>query len=124
MIEKRKSETPEQREKRKRDRQLNDLRVILSTPEGRRFVWRVLAEGKMFVDGYVPGDQGYGTTRNAGRHLVGIWAMAEIMEAKPEAFMQMQRENASEATREEMHDKEVREKKDILTIDSQAQPMG
>ena len=123
-IEKRKPETPAQREKRKRDRQLNDVRVILATPEGRRFVWRVLTEGKIFHDGYTHGDAGYGTTYNCGRRSIGLWALDEIMEAKPESFMQMQREHASEAKREELDDQEVREKKDILTIDDQTQPLG
>jgi len=117
MAEKRKPETPEQRDKRKRDRELNDIRVVASTPEGRRFIWRVLSEGEIFKDGYVHGDQGFGTTYNCGRRSVGVWALAEIMEAKPEVFMQMQRENASEQKREELEARDAIEAKDILKTD-------
>lgn len=113
-MEKRKPESQEQRAKRKRDRDINDLRVIIATVEGRRFLWRLLSEGKIFVDGYVHGDKGYGTTYSAGRRSVGLWSLAEIMEAKPEAFMQMQREHASEAKREEMDDIEKEENTEIL----------
>lgn len=117
MVEKRKPDTPEQIAKRKRDRELNDIKVMLATPEGRRFIWRVLSEGKIFVDGYIPDDKGYGTTYNTGRRSVGLWALAEVMEAKPEAFMQMQREHASEAKREETEENDKKEERDILKID-------
>jgi len=112
--EKRKIETVEQRNKRKRDRELNDIRIVASTPEGRRFLWRILSEGEIFQDGYVHGDQGFGTTYNCGRRSVGVWALSELMESKPEAFMQMQRENASEVKREEMESRDAIEAKDIL----------
>lgn len=117
MIEKRKPETAEEKAKRFRNRELNDIRVLIAAPEGRRFLWRVLSEGKIFKDGYVHGDAGYGTTYAAGKRSVGIWALSELMEARPEAFMQMQRENASEAKREEMDEKEKNEQKNILQID-------
>jgi hypothetical protein len=114
-VEKRKPETPEQRAKRLRDRELNDLRVILSTPEGRRLIWRILSEARIFHDGYTHGDAGYGTTYNCGRRSIGVWTLAEVMEAKPEAFMQMQREYNSEAKREEIEIKHKLENKDILS---------
>lgn len=118
MIEKRKPETAEDKAKRKRNRELNDIRVIVASPEGRRFLWRVLSEGKIFQDGYIHGDAGYGTTYTTGKRSVGVWALSELMEAKPEVFMQMQRENASEAKREEMDEKEKNEQKDILQTDN------
>lgn len=40
-------ETQEERRQR-RERELNDLRVVLSTREGRRFVWRLLTIGCLF----------------------------------------------------------------------------
>jgi len=116
MTESRK-ETLEQKAKRLRDRELNDIKLILSSPEGRRFLWRVLSEAQVFRDGYVHGDAGFGTTYNSGRRGIGLWALAEIMEAKPDAFMQMQREHASEAKREELDEKERIENKDILSTD-------
>ena len=124
VVEKRPPETQEQRAKRKRDRELNDIRVVLAGPEGRRFMWRVLSEGKIFVDGYVHGDGGFGTTYSTGRRSIGVWALSEVMEAKAESFMQMQREHASEAKREEMEDKDLENAKDILKPDIPIQPTG
>ena len=113
-VEKRKPDTPEDKAKRKRERELNDLRSILATPEGRRFIWRVLSEARIFNDGYTHGDAGYGTTYNCGRRSVGVWALAEMMEAKPSAFMQIQNEVASEAKNEELEEKQRVEETDIL----------
>jgi len=117
MSEKRKPESPEDKAKRIRNRELNDIRVVTSTPEGRRFIWRVLTEGKIFQSGYVHGDSGYGTTYSAGQRSVGVWALSELLEAKPDVFMQMQKEHASEMKREEMSLKEHEDlKKNVLEI--------
>jgi hypothetical protein len=116
--EKRKPEKPSDKAKRIKNRELNDIRVVLSTPEGRRFYWRLLGYGQLFQNGYVPGDQGYGSTYNLGVKSVGLWALAEIMEAKPNAFTQMQREHASEQERERQEFEEYIEQKDPLQIDS------
>ena len=115
--EKRKPDTPEQIAKRKRDREINDNKKILAMPEGRRHFRRLLAIARIYIDGYVAGDSGYETTYNCGRRSVGLWALSEMMEADPNAFMQMQREHASEAKREEIEEKEKEEKRDILKID-------
>lgn len=112
--EKRKPENPQEKAKRLRNRDLNDIRVVLSTPEGRRFYWRLLSKAQVFIDGYVAGDRGYGTTRNTGMKFVGHWALDEMLEAKPSAFTQMQREHASELKREELAQDEFVGQKDIL----------
>ena len=118
-IEKRKPDNQADKAKRKRNRELNDLRIVSMTPEGRRLIWRVLTEGKVFHDGYVHGDGGFGTTFNSGRRSVGVWLLAEVMEAKPDLFMQMQKEHASEVKREEMELKEMAETKDMLEVYSE-----
>lgn len=113
--EKRKPETPQEKALRLRNRELNDLRVILNTPEGRRFFWRLLSKAQVFIDGYVPGDNGYGTARNTGMKFIGHWALNELLEAKPSAFTQMQREHASELKREELVEEQYKDEKDILS---------
>lgn len=40
-------ETAEDR-RRRREQELNDIRTVLSTREGRRFVWRLLSIGSLF----------------------------------------------------------------------------
>ncbi len=115
-VEKRKKESPEDKAKRKRDREINDVRVVASTPEGRRFLWRLLSEGKIFQDGYVHGDAGFGTTYNCGRRSIGVWALSELMEASPNTFLQMQNENASEAKREEIEQIDEIFERDVLNF--------
>ena len=114
---KRRPETPQEREIRIRNRELNDLKKILDMPEGRRFFWRLLEMGQLFHDGYVAGDNGYGSTRNLGTKRVGLWALHEMMDAKPSAFQQMQREHASESKREELVNEQYIEQKDIYKPD-------
>lgn len=114
MTTRQKVEKPSDRSKRKRNRELNDIRSVLNTPEGRRFYWRILEQGQIFKDGFVAGDNGYGSTRNLGTRKVGLWALSELMEARPDAFTKMQREHASEAKREENEDKERVNTKSVL----------
>lgn len=105
-------ETPEQRQKRKRDTELADLRHILKDPEGRRFMWRLLGEAKLFHGSFVMGDQGYGTTYNEGRRSIGCWAFSELLEAKPEAYNQMQREHSSLERRDEIIESKTKKEKE------------
>lgn len=112
--EKRKPESPEEKAKRIDNRRLNDFRVILNMPEGRRIIWWILTVCKVFVDGYVAGDNGYATTRNTGIKWVGHWLLNWVLRAKPSAFTQMQRENASEVKREEIIEDQYKEEKDIF----------
>ena len=114
LINKERSESKEEKQRRRRERDLNDIKKVMSIPEGRRFVWRVMSETRAFHDPYVPGDTGYGTTRNVGRSSLGLWLLGELVKAEPEAFIKMQNEHASEVGREEK-EKELTEKgKDIL----------
>ncbi len=119
MADKKKSpETSDEREKRLRDREFSDIRTVVGSSEGRRLYWRILKQSGIFHEGYVHGDQGYGTTRNEGRRSLGTWALNELLGAKPDAFNQMQREHNSEETKDErMKEKQI-EDVDILTTDS------
>lgn len=81
----------EKKERRRRDREINDLRTVLAIPEGRRLLWRVLSEARMFQLSFTPGLSDV-TAFNEGSRNVGNWLFGEINEAKSEAFLQMQRE--------------------------------
>ena len=118
MEAKRPKETVQQKNKRLRDREVNDIRKVISTPEGRRFYWRLLEIGGIFSDGYISGDNGYGTTYKSGRRSVGVWSLSELMEANPGGFTQMQREHASEAKRDKIEEEKKIEEKDILKTGS------
>lgn len=86
-----------ERDKALRERELSDIRFIIKSPQGRRFYWRTMGVTKMFAESYIPGDEGYGTTFNVGRQSVGQWLLKELLEAKPDAFIQMQNESLSES---------------------------
>lgn len=101
LIDKSVQHEKEKKDKRIRERELADIRTVVNTPEGRRFIWRVLAECGMYKDGYVHGDNGYGTTFNTGRKSIGIWLTNDLLFAKPDAFRQMTTENQGLKKQEE-----------------------
>ena len=86
----------------RRIRELNDIRKVLSSPEGRRFYWRVMARAGAFHSSYT-GDNN-ATNFNCGRQDIGYFLLDELLEAEPTTLAQMQREAKSKATREETED--------------------
>lgn len=78
-----------QKEKTGRARDLNDLCVVLATREGRRHTWRQLSDCGVFRSSFT----GNSTTFfNEGRRDVGLRLLADVMEARPDAFLLMQQE--------------------------------
>lgn len=104
----------QKREKRLNDRKLSDMRFVLKSAEGRRLLWSLMEEAKIFHGCYVHGDNGYGTTYNSGRQDQGRILLNRILEAKPEAYLQMQNEHASEAKRIENERILENDNRDIL----------
>jgi hypothetical protein len=79
----------EQRGKRLRERELDDIKRILETDFGRRFVWRYLGLAGVFQTSFT----GNSTTFfNEGKRDIGLKLLADITEAKPEAYLQMTNE--------------------------------
>lgn len=76
--------------KRQRDREMADLKKILSIPEGRRFLWRLLKETKYFTSPFH--QDGRVGAFYEGKRDVGLIFYREIMEANPAAFLQMHNE--------------------------------
>ena len=109
-----KTESIEERQRRLDERRDSDMRAILNSPEGRRVSWSILEMTGIFRESYVEGDHGYGTTRNEGKRSVGTWFLNWVLNAKPDAFNQMQRENKSEATKDEKIKEKIIEETDIL----------
>lgn len=75
-----------------RANELADLRQVLATREGRKFLWRQLSMLGIYRTPFVVGaaDQ---TAFNLGAHNHGLWLMAEILAAGPEFYVVMQKEN-------------------------------
>lgn len=71
---------------------MNDLRQVLSTPEGRRFLWRLM--GQCGVQASVVRD---GLNASAyyrsGQQDIGHFIQAEIVEANESAYLTMQKES-------------------------------
>lgn len=90
-------ESATKKAKRKRERELADLRTVLSTEQGRRFLWRQLEAAGIYSCTFYE-DARYAEFVNGMRN-VGCRLLAEIHEADPQAYLLM----ASEAKR----DKEI-----------------
>lgn len=73
-----------------RDRELNDVRNILSTREGRRFVWRLLGHCKVFSSVWHASALIH---YNAGMQDVGHYILADINDADPALLVLMMKEN-------------------------------
>lgn len=81
------------RDKRVRDRELNDLRGVLSSREGRRLMWRIMEKCRSFESIFEASAKIY---YNSGRQDVGHYLMAEIAEADEEKLFLMMKENKQE----------------------------
>jgi hypothetical protein len=73
-------------EKLKRERELDDLRAVITTPEGRRVMWRLLSRCGTFASIWEPSAKIH---YNSGQQDVGHYLMAEIVEAEPSALLEM-----------------------------------
>lgn len=79
-----------EKEERGRERDLNDMRTVLSTLSGRRVVWRYLTFCKVFESSFT----GNSTTFfNEGMRNVGLALLADIHEAEPQAYLLMMQES-------------------------------
>lgn len=109
-------------EKRELDKKRNDLKWVVSTPQGRRFYWRVMSECKSFKIAFIPDP--YQTNYINGRKSVGLDLYHDLLDAEPNAFVTMQNENKAQDTRKDLKVKrDVRDKLSNPTkIDSPSLP--
>jgi len=71
-------------------RQVDDLNAVLESLQGRRFLWRLLSEAKVFnsVVDSDPIRMGY----RSGKQDLGHWLMAEIIKVDPDRYIEMMQE--------------------------------
>lgn len=69
----------------------DDIRLIMSHPSGRRFVWRYLDRAGMWRSSFT-GDR-QGTDFREGMRNVALMLWADLQKACPELLRQMQEEN-------------------------------
>lgn len=82
--------TAEQLEEIKRRQQLNDIRTLLSSASGRRFVWRLLEKCNTFASVYSqnPSDMSY----LSGQQDLGHFIMSEVVTADEHLMFKLMKE--------------------------------
>ena len=94
LIDDSKQKEAEKKAKRRRERDLGDIRKILSIPEGRRFYWKVLSAAGIFRTSWTGSTEQ--TLVNEGSRSIGLIFLSDLMEASPTSFVQLQREANAE----------------------------
>lgn len=84
----------ELKEKRGRARELEDVRFLLSTLQGRRFLWKYLGVCKIFETSWEPSAKIH---YNEGLRAAGLMMLADITESDPDAFIQMMKEHRKDS---------------------------
>ena len=74
-----------------RDRELNDIRAVLSTNAGRRFVWKLLERCKAF--GSIYDSDSKFMAYLSGQQDLGHYIMAEITETDENLLFKLMKEN-------------------------------
>jgi hypothetical protein len=90
-------ERAERRERRRIEREDADMAEVLSTPAGRRFVWRLLGITGVFSASWDPSARIH---FNEGRRDVGLRYLAELNDKHPDRFLEAQAEAIADAKRE------------------------
>lgn len=79
----------EAKDRRRRERELDDVRHILASEEGRRFVWRYLGITGVFQTSFTGSSE---TFFKEGQRNVGLKLIDDITQAEPESLIKMMKE--------------------------------
>jgi hypothetical protein len=82
------TETAEQYHKRITDRDEEDLRSLLKTVYGKRFIYRIFKKCYIFGMPFVAGEPDT-TAFNLGKQDVGKSLLAQVLDVRPEAYNEM-----------------------------------
>lgn len=85
QVEKAKSE-----ENRIENRSREDLKAVVSTVNGRRFIWKYLDLCGIYETTFTGGSE---TFFLEGKRAVGLTLLKDVIDASPETFIVMQKEN-------------------------------
>lgn len=81
------------KEKFNRESELEDIKEVLKSVNGRRFIWRILSKCKTFESIWQPSAMIH---YNSGMQDLGHFIMAEITDADAELLFLMMKENKKE----------------------------
>lgn len=73
------------------EQERKDLRAVLSTAEGRRFIWKMLGDAGVFRSSFVVGSPDT-TAFNEGARNFGLVLLGAIMSDAPDKYLIMQKE--------------------------------
>ena len=99
------SEEARKEYERLRTRDVEDLKQVLSTPAGRRYVWRLFGRCNTFRCPAVPKDNN-ATYVNIGKQDIGFSILEDIQRAGTEFYSQMRNEWLSEKMKKTQKEKE------------------
>lgn len=83
-----------------RERQLDDLRKVLSTREGRRLLWRYMGLCGVFKNPHTA--ESHQTSFYCGMQAIGQTMLSDINESRDEALLMMMREARDDAAMAEV----------------------
>lgn len=78
-----------QKERYARKERLDDMRLILATEQGRRFIWDILTQCNMFRSCFTGSSETYYLE---GQRDIGLMLMADVMAAEADKYVLMARE--------------------------------
>ena len=80
----------QQRDKLRRETELDDLKKIISNNSGRRAIWRILEQAGLYRTSFT----GNSTTFfNEGQRNMGLWLLNEVVSADKQHYLSMIEEN-------------------------------
>ena len=78
---------------REREREISDVKKVLSSAEGRRFIWKLMSEAGVFRTSFTGNSE---TFFNEGKRSMGLLILSEVNLANMGIFSQMQVESVNE----------------------------
>jgi len=78
------------KEKNTRLTELADTKAIMESKGGRRFVWRQLSLAGIYRTSFTGNSH---TFFNEGKRQMGLYLLADVMEAGPDLYLKMTQEN-------------------------------
>lgn len=85
-----------------RDQEVADFLWLMGDPRGRRFMWRMMGQCKVFQPSF--NTHGGVMNFNEGQRNVGLFLLGEVNQLCPARFAVMASENATQPVEEESHD--------------------
>lgn len=82
----------EERQRRERLQRADDLRAVMGTPEGRRFVWRLLNEAGLFSSSYT--GEAISGAFTEGKRAFAVHLVKQLQAESRDAYVVMVREAA------------------------------